>query len=65
MLRWLLRQWRARQRAIDIQILWPACVREAKGNMDVAKAAFALHCYHDSAWSDLKQDELYTLIDGL
>jgi hypothetical protein len=55
--------WHARQRRIDLDILWPICRREAN-DLDHAKAAFAVHAYHDPAWLELG-DELFPFIDSL
>jgi hypothetical protein len=55
--------WHVRQRRIDLDILWPICRREAK-DLDHAKAAFAVHAYHDPAWLELG-DELFPFIDRL
>ena len=56
---------RARKRAIDVQLLWPICVEKAP-DMDHAKAAFALHVLHDSAWTkDFTERELIAYIDRI
>jgi hypothetical protein len=55
--------WHARQRRIDLDVLWPICRREAN-NLDHAKAAFAVHAYHDPAWLELG-DDLFPFIDRL
>jgi hypothetical protein len=57
-------KWHARQRRIDMQILWPLCVKQAS-SADHAKAAFALHAYNDPAWTCLGEDEIYRIIEGL
>jgi hypothetical protein len=56
--------WYARLRRIDIEILWPTCVREA-GDLDHAKAAFAVHAFHDRAWLWLGEDEIIRRIEAL
>ena len=56
--------WHARQRAIDMKILWPTCV-EGANDLDHAKAAFAVHCFQDPAWLALGEKELFDFIDGL
>ena len=61
---WLLERWHARQRAIDLRILWPACCAQAP-NIDRAREAFARHAFHDSAWTPLGPDEIYRTIDRL
>ena len=41
-----LNYWWARQRAIDLEILWPICKENAR-DLDHAKAAFAMHAFDD------------------
>lgn len=55
--------WHARQRQIDLDILWPICVRGAN-DLDHAKAAFAVHAFNDPAWRELGE-ELFNFIDRL
>lgn len=64
MIRWLQRWWWARQRAIDMEILWPQCKRLA-ADLDHAKAAFAVHAFNDAAWVRHYQYDLYKVIDAL
>lgn len=59
--RWALQRWYARLRDIDRSILWPSCKREAalqhpEDPMNWAKAAFAVHAFHDDAWLVLGDD---------
>ncbi len=61
---WLVRRWRAHQRAIDLRILWPAC-RDLGPDLDSARATFAVHAFHDPAWLSLGDDEIIRIIDGL
>jgi hypothetical protein len=56
--------WHARQRRIDMAILWPICRREANA-LDHAKAAFAVHAFNDPAWLELGEDAMLDFIDGL
>lgn len=62
--RFILSWWHARQRRIDIDILWPICVHRAN-NLDHAKAAFAVHAFHDPAWLELGGNKIIAIIDGL
>jgi hypothetical protein len=62
--RLILAWWHARQRQIDMDILWPICRREAN-DLDHAKAAFAVHAYNDPAWLELGEDTLFQTIDRL
>jgi hypothetical protein len=60
-----IRKWiNARRRRIDIDILWPICVRGAN-DLDHAKAAFAVHCFNDPAWQELGEDAIIRFIDRL
>jgi hypothetical protein len=56
--------WHARQRRIDMDILWPICLKEAN-DLDHAKAAFAVHCYLDPAWQELGEKGIFDFIDRL
>jgi hypothetical protein len=56
--------WRARQRSIDLQILWPAC-KDGARDLDHAKAAFAVHALHDEAWLHLGRAEVARRIGEL
>lgn len=65
MVKFLLRLWRKYQRKTDLEILWPTCKARAQ-NLDHAKAAFAVHCFADSAWTaDYNDRELAEFIDAL
>jgi hypothetical protein len=56
--------WQRRQRAIDLDILWPICCANAP-DLDHAKAAFAVHAVNDPAWLALGDDEMMDIIDRL
>jgi hypothetical protein len=56
--------WYARQRRIDMEILWPCCV-EGAHDLDHAKVAFAIHCFQDPAWLELGEKEIFHFIDRL
>ena len=64
---WFAR-WRARwhriQRDIDRDVLWRACKEQAH-DLDHARAAFAVHAFHDPAWLALGEDELINQIEAL
>jgi hypothetical protein len=60
----ILNWWRARQRRLDLEILWPICKDHAP-DLDHAKAAFACHAFHDNAWLCLGEDVLLAAIDRL
>lgn len=65
---WLMRPWRAQQRAVDLRVLWPAVKQEAMARgmgLDQARAAFAVHALHDPAWLCLGEKEIARRIDGL
>jgi hypothetical protein len=64
MIRWALDRWHAYQRRYDLMILWPAC-RDAAPDLDHARAAFAMHAYHDRAWLCLGDEEIARRIDRL
>lgn len=61
----IARMWRKRQRSIDMVILWPSC-KSLAVDLDHAKAAFAIHAFNDSAWTnDLSERQIIDLIDAL
>lgn len=55
---------RARQRRYDLDILWPIC-KEYAFDLDQAKAAFAVHAFHDIAWIVLGEAEIIRQITNL
>lgn len=61
----LLDLWHWQQRRIDLSILWPACKKQAGGDLDDARAAFAVHAFRDPAWTCLGHDEVVARIDAL
>lgn len=64
MIRFFQRWWWARQRAIDLEILWPQCKAMAP-DMDHARAAFAVHAFNDPAWVRHYQGGLFKAIEEL
>lgn len=47
-----------------MEILWPSCLSQA-ATLDDAKAAFALHAFHDPAWLFLGEPAVYEAIDRM
>jgi hypothetical protein len=64
MIRALIRWYRARQRAIDMKILWPACKAQA-ADIEIARTVFAAHAFTDRAWYCEYEDRLWDFIDTL
>jgi hypothetical protein len=75
---WLMSLWRAQQRRIDLEILWPTCKREAANveryggewladidALEAAKVAFAVHAFNDPAWLCLGDEMIIATIDNL
>jgi hypothetical protein len=60
----LMRWWRAHQRAIDLQVLWPICKREAP-DLNHARAMFAVHAFLDEAWLILGEEAIIRAINEL
>lgn len=59
-------KWHVNLRRSDLSILWPSCVLGAKGNADIARAAFATHAFNDEAWLDhFTGEDLERFIDQL
>lgn len=56
--------WAARQRRIDLEILWPIC-KERACDLAHAKMAFSVHAFNDDAWLRLGIDEVRRRIDAL
>jgi hypothetical protein len=63
-MRRLMNWWRSRQRATDLQILWPSC-RDLAQDLDHARAVFAFHAFNDPAWLSLGEDEIVRIIGAL
>ncbi len=61
---WLRNWWWARQRAIDLRILWPVCKRMAF-DLDQAKRAFMEHAINDPAWVRVYGEKLWSIVDKL
>jgi hypothetical protein len=56
--------WYARQRRIDMDILWPRLLIDAR-DLDHAKTAFAVHAMSDPAWTCLGEDAIIAFIERL
>lgn len=54
--------WRDRQRAIDLDILWPSCKQHAHSLTD-ARIAFLKHMSMDPAWSGMTEEELERFVE--
>lgn len=64
MIRWVIRWWHARQRAIDLEILWPSC-RDQAPDLATAQVAFTMHAFNDPAWQELGSDEIILRVGQL
>jgi hypothetical protein len=62
--RWLMGLWKARQREIDAQILWPS-LREQASTLDQARAAFRVHMEMDPAYSDMTAEQRDRYVEEL
>ena len=63
--RWFAARQRKHLRRIDMDVLWPTCLKAAN-NLDHAKAAFAVHAVNDPAWrTDYSEEEILEFIDRL
>ena len=55
--------WRARQRQLDCEILWPSLVEAAEGDLRSAQNGMLLHCLNEPAWRDeMSEVEIYRVI---
>lgn len=61
---WLWSTWYRRCRALDLKILWPSCRAQAP-DLDLARAAFAMHAFNDPAWLWLGEGEIARRIEEL
>ena len=58
--------WRMRQRKLDCEILWPALVAGAEGDIRWAQNGMLTHAMTDAAWRDeLTEIEIYSVIARL
>ena len=57
--------WYARQRRLDLECLWTACLDMTSGDGEAAKDAFAMHCLNDPAWRELGEDGIIEFIENL
>ncbi len=65
MINWIKTWFYKRQRKYDVEILWVSIKNQSPDDMNHAKAAFALHCFHDNAWLHLGDDEIAKQIGAL
>ncbi len=61
---WVWARWYARCRRLDVQLLWPSCLAQAP-NLNMARAAFAIHAFADPAWTALGTQELVRSVAAL
>lgn len=61
----LLREfWWARQRAIDIKLLWPTC-KELTPDLATAHQVFMVHAANDPAWIGAFGEQTWTKVQEL
>lgn len=48
LVRFIMQHWQDRQRQIEIEVLWPACLRKSR-DIDCARLAFTIHDQNDPA----------------
>ncbi len=56
--------WWAKQREIDLDVLWPQCKAKAD-SLEAARSAFALHAFNTPAWIRHYKEELASVISKL
>lgn len=64
MIKWILNWWHARQRRIDLQILWPMC-KDYAHDLEEAREVFLFHAVNDYAWLSLGHEEIIKVIERL
>jgi hypothetical protein len=58
--------WRANQRRLDCELLWPVLVEGASGDVRWAQNSMLLHCMTDAAWRDeMDEVSIYRVIAAL
>lgn len=63
-MKFLREWWWARQRKMDLLLLWPQC-KQLAPTLQLAKVAFMYHAVNDPAWSHYYGDKLPSVIDSL
>lgn len=64
MISWLRDRWYARQRHLDLELLWPA-IRRHESDLSRARAAFGFHCLMTPAWYSLGLDQIENILRDL
>lgn len=62
---WVMRLWRARQRRLDVELLWPVCIAEARGHRGGAERAFLMHMDIDPAYAGLSDNDKRQILNDL
>ena len=57
-MQWLRRWWHARQRKVDLNILWPQ-IRIRATSLEQARKAFLMFAVHDESWKCLGEEGIY------
>ena len=58
--------WRANQRRLDCELLWPVLVEGSSGDVRWAQNSMLLHCMTDVAWRDeMDEVSIYRVIATL
>ena len=58
--------WRANQRRLDCELLWPVLVEGASGDVTWAQNGMLLHCMTDVAWKgELDDVSIYRIVATL
>ncbi|WP_141740124.1 hypothetical protein [Bosea sp. BIWAKO-01] len=56
-MRFIMQHWQDRQRQVDIEVLWPACLRNSRV-VGCTRRAFTIHALNDPAWTVLGTGEI-------
>ncbi len=64
MIAWLRKLWWAKQRAIDMQVLWPACKANAS-SLDASHQAFMVHAIVSPCWVRVYEGKLWAEVRKL
>jgi hypothetical protein len=60
------RRWSwTRRRRRDIKVLWPLCVEEAGGDLDLARGTFMFYVQGSPPWEALGREGFKSTVEGL
>lgn len=64
LINWARNWWRNKQHQLDVEILWPSCLKESESR-DEAKQAFRQHMLMDQAYAGMTEKERQEFLERL